>query len=155
MTSAKLCNEIAMFGYKCLIWYMIGYKFVQYCRSLILHDSTFSPSLVTDSVYVQCTLFNLICCRVDAKTLDLIERMCKSAGYLLLRLDGQTPTAHRMELVERFNCQSSPECKLTFYVALYKFAFSKAGLLLFDSDVDRCVNFSTACYCHVTIVAIA
>jgi len=51
-------------------------------------------------------------CCVDAKTLDLIESMCKSAGYLLLRLDGQTPTVRRMELVERFNCQSSPECKL-------------------------------------------
>jgi len=38
--------------------------------------------------------------------------MCKSAGYLLLRLDGQTPTARRMELVERFNCRSSPECEL-------------------------------------------
>ena len=57
----------------------------------------------------------LWCGFVDAKTLDLIERMCKSAGYLLLRLDGQTPTSRRMELVERFNCPSSPECKPIVY----------------------------------------
>jgi len=59
----------------------------------------------------------LLC--VCGKTLDIIESMCKSAGYLLLRLDGQTPTARRMELVERFNSRSSPECELLLILMLH------------------------------------
>jgi len=58
-------------------------------------------------------------CCVDAKTLDLIETLCKSAGYLLLRLDGQTPTARRMEIVERFNSRHSPECMQLVYRLLF------------------------------------
>ncbi|XP_052818560.1 DNA repair and recombination protein RAD54B-like isoform X1 [Mya arenaria] len=43
------------------------------------------------------------------KTLDLIECLCKGTGYGYLRLDGQTPTARRQELVTRFNSKHSQE----------------------------------------------
>ncbi|GFR93736.1 DNA repair and recombination protein RAD54 [Elysia marginata] len=39
----------------------------------------------------------------DAETLDLLEGFCESQGYTFLRLDGQTPTGQRQELVNRFN----------------------------------------------------
>jgi len=58
-----------------------------------------------------CYAHAVVCVFMCRKMLDIIETMCKSAGYLLLRLDGQTPTARRMEIVERFNSRSSPECE--------------------------------------------
>ncbi|KAH3862890.1 hypothetical protein DPMN_025865, partial [Dreissena polymorpha] len=43
------------------------------------------------------------------KTLDLIQGMCDQREYRYLRLDGQTPTARRQELVQRFNSRHSNE----------------------------------------------
>ncbi|KAG8185030.1 hypothetical protein JTE90_017053 [Oedothorax gibbosus] len=37
------------------------------------------------------------------KTLDIIEELCKSKGYLFLRLDGSTATSSRQDLVDVFN----------------------------------------------------
>ncbi|XP_060591362.1 DNA repair and recombination protein RAD54B-like [Ruditapes philippinarum] len=43
------------------------------------------------------------------KTLDLIQCLCDQIQYKYLRLDGQTPTSKRQELVQRFNSKHSPE----------------------------------------------
>ncbi|KAL4240145.1 DNA repair and recombination protein rad54b [Mactra antiquata] len=43
------------------------------------------------------------------KTLDLIQCLCEQKGYDVLRLDGQTPTSKRHELVQRFNSKHSKE----------------------------------------------
>ncbi|XP_050390959.1 DNA repair and recombination protein RAD54B [Patella vulgata] len=43
------------------------------------------------------------------KTLNVIERFCVTTGYQFLRLDGQTPTNHRQELVKKFNNKYSTE----------------------------------------------
>ena len=45
------------------------------------------------------------------QTLDVLEALCTSAGYPWLRLDGQTPTSKRQQLVERFNSPYSQDCK--------------------------------------------
>ena len=45
------------------------------------------------------------------QTLDVLETLCTSAGYPWLRLDGQTPTSKRQQLVERFNSPYSQDCK--------------------------------------------
>ncbi|GFO23418.1 DNA repair and recombination protein rad54 [Plakobranchus ocellatus] len=37
------------------------------------------------------------------KTLDMLQTVCESRGYTCLRLDGQTPTGQRQELVNKFN----------------------------------------------------
>lgn len=44
------------------------------------------------------------------KTLDLIQCLCDQKEYKYLRLDGQTPTSKRQELVQRFNSRHSLEC---------------------------------------------
>ena len=41
------------------------------------------------------------------KTLDVVERLGKVAGFTFLRLDGKTNTKKRLELVNRFNRPSS------------------------------------------------
>lgn len=43
------------------------------------------------------------------KTLDLIQCLCDEKSYRYLRLDGQTPTGKRQELVQRFNNRYSQE----------------------------------------------
>ena len=37
------------------------------------------------------------------QTLDLLQDFCDRRGYTFLRLDGQTPTGQRQELVNKFN----------------------------------------------------
>lgn len=39
----------------------------------------------------------------QTKTLDILQKFCKEKDYKYLRLDGQTPTNRRQELVNRFN----------------------------------------------------
>ncbi|XP_045214177.2 DNA repair and recombination protein RAD54B-like [Mercenaria mercenaria] len=43
------------------------------------------------------------------KTLDLIQCLCNQKQYQYLRLDGQTPTSKRQELVHKFNSKHSHE----------------------------------------------
>ncbi|KAK3089624.1 hypothetical protein FSP39_005167 [Pinctada imbricata] len=43
------------------------------------------------------------------KTLDMLQRFCDVTGYSYLRLDGQTPTNRRHEIVTRFNSKYSTE----------------------------------------------
>ncbi|XP_074640679.1 DNA repair and recombination protein RAD54B-like [Tubulanus polymorphus] len=71
------------------------------------------------------------------QTLDVLQQLCKERNHSFLRLDGQTPTAKRQQLVEHFNSSYSD----TFVFLLS----SKAGgvglnligasrLVLFDID---------------------
>ena len=48
---------------------------------------------------------------VYQQTLDVLERFCNSNHYGYVRLDGQTPTGKRQELVNHFNNKYSKECK--------------------------------------------
>ncbi|KAK3585162.1 hypothetical protein CHS0354_001785 [Potamilus streckersoni] len=43
------------------------------------------------------------------KTLDLLQVCCDRSQYKYLRLDGQTPTSKRQEIVQRFNSKYCPE----------------------------------------------
>lgn len=43
------------------------------------------------------------------KTLDFIQKLCDHKSYRYLRLDGQTPTSKRQDLINRFNSRHSQE----------------------------------------------
>ncbi|XP_070562643.1 DNA repair and recombination protein RAD54-like [Ptychodera flava] len=43
------------------------------------------------------------------QTLDVFEKLCKSRGYLFVRLDGSMSIKKRAKIVEKFNNPSSPE----------------------------------------------
>ena len=49
------------------------------------------------------------------QTLDVLEQLCRDEQYSLLRLDGQTPTGKRQQLVERFNDRFSSVCEYITY----------------------------------------
>uniref|UniRef100_A0A0K0DGZ7 DNA repair and recombination protein RAD54-like n=1 Tax=Angiostrongylus cantonensis TaxID=6313 RepID=A0A0K0DGZ7_ANGCA len=43
------------------------------------------------------------------KTLDMLSSLCRSLGFCVLRLDGQTPVSTRQEIVKHFNTEGNPE----------------------------------------------
>ena len=61
------------------------------------------------------------------QTLDVFERLCTSAGYLYLRLDGSTPTGRRQGLVEQFNSTHGKESKWHCQMLLGTHTLSAVG----------------------------
>ena len=45
------------------------------------------------------------------QTLDILQQFCSNCGYGFLRLDGQTSTNIRQEIVTKFNSKHSVESK--------------------------------------------
>ena len=62
------------------------------------------------------------------QTLDLLETLCKRCNYEFLRLDGQTPTSKRLELVDKFNSKHSNYCELNHSVRFLFFRSTPLGI---------------------------
>ena len=62
------------------------------CFEIIYYYLTFNPKLS-----MQC--------------LDLLEKICNQLSFKSIRLEGSTPTARRVALVDRFNAKHSDDCE--------------------------------------------
>ena len=74
------------------------------------------------------------------QTLDIFERLCTSAGYLYLRLDGSTPTSKRQGIVEQFNSIHGKE--------------SKCSLRISDEIVQIAVQCWRVCVCCILVLCV-
>nr|CAD7207008.1 unnamed protein product [Timema douglasi] len=50
------------------------------------------------------------------QTLDLLAAICDGSGYSYCRLDGSTPTAQRLPLIDTFNSPHSNYCKVSLAI---------------------------------------
>lgn len=67
------------------------------CMLWALHEAETREKIVVVSNYTS--------------TLDVVAALCDRYNYQYLRLDGSTPTHRRQQLVDRFNCATSNDCK--------------------------------------------
>ncbi|XP_012943574.1 DNA repair and recombination protein RAD54B [Aplysia californica] len=66
-------------------------------------------SQILSSVWKHSSSEKVVLVSNHTKTLDFLQVFCDFEGYTYLRLDGQTPTAQRQDLVNRFNNKFSPQ----------------------------------------------
>uniref|UniRef100_A0A2K6W0Y4 DNA repair and recombination protein RAD54-like n=1 Tax=Onchocerca volvulus TaxID=6282 RepID=A0A2K6W0Y4_ONCVO len=77
------------------------------------------------------------------KTLDLLEELCQSLYYTVLRLDGSTEAKKRMEIVEEFNLVSNKNCAFLLSAKAGGLGLNLIGasrMILFDSDWNPAVD---------------
>ncbi|KAE9417742.1 hypothetical protein Angca_006100 [Angiostrongylus cantonensis] len=71
------------------------------------------------------------------KTLDMLSSLCRSLGFCVLRLDGQTPVSTRQEIVKHFNTEGNPENVFLLSTKAGGVGLNLTGasrLILFDLD---------------------
>ncbi|MCP9265468.1 DNA repair and recombination protein RAD54B [Dirofilaria immitis] len=77
------------------------------------------------------------------KTLDLLEELCQTLYYTVLRLDGSTEAKRRMEIVEEFNLESNRNCAFLLSAKAGGLGLNLIGasrMILFDSDWNPAVD---------------
>ncbi|VDO30871.1 unnamed protein product, partial [Onchocerca flexuosa] len=77
------------------------------------------------------------------KTLDLLEELCQTLYYTVLRLDGSTEAKKRMEIVEEFNLVSNKNCAFLLSAKAGGLGLNLIGasrMILFDSDWNPAVD---------------
>jgi len=90
------------------------------------------PSLLKDSCGFLRIASHSLVSFLSEQMLDLFGETCTQRGYSSLRLDGSTPTALRMGLVDRFNDLQGKDRKylIPFY-SISRFSASSTGFCYF------------------------
>ncbi|XP_035698266.1 DNA repair and recombination protein RAD54-like [Branchiostoma floridae] len=112
----KLCNHPSLIYEKCLE----GDEGLD--GALDLFPEKYSPKHIQPELSGKMLVLDYILAMTKSKTsdkvvlvsnytqtLDLFEKLCRSRGYLYVRLDGSMTIKKRAKVVERFNNPSSPE----------------------------------------------
>ncbi|VDO32063.1 unnamed protein product [Brugia timori] len=77
------------------------------------------------------------------QTLDLLEELCRTLYYTILRLDGSTEAKKRMEIVEEFNSLSNKNYAFLLSAKAGGLGLNLVGanrMILFDSDWNPAVD---------------